>query len=227
MNWRFLFVSVMFSFGTGALIAATPENAPLPTNAIRAKQLTEQPRIENPPPVVVDSLPPVEGTPEEKPSVSPFLFPVQGELRRPLKDSFKDRRSGGRSHKAIDILAETGTPLVAMVDGYIKLMKFRGIAGRYVYLISADEKMVFLYAHLSGYAEGLEEGQQVKRGDLLGYVGDTGNAKGHPHLHLSITEISDIKSWWKGTPINPYPLVTGAEGLPSSAMIQESVVADK
>ena len=211
--WQLPFIVLMLSLGTGALLAASPTEIALPITAVRARPLFE-------PPKTVTELPAMASVPEEIPTPKApwLLFPVQGELRRPLKDSYKDRRSGGRSHNAIDILAETGVPLVAAVDGTIKRMNAHGIAGRHVYLLSTDQRYIFLYAHLSAYEEGLVEGQEVKRGDTLGYVGDTGNAKGHPHLHLAIYKLDDLTKWWKGEPINPYPFISKAENAPQTSL---------
>jgi peptidoglycan LD-endopeptidase LytH len=206
--WQLPFIMLMLSLGTGALLAASPTEVTLPITAVRARPLFE-------PPKTVKELPAITSVPEKTKTQTPWLlFPVQGELRRPLKDSFKDRRSGGRSHNAIDILAEVGVPLAAAVDGTIQRMAAHGIAGRHLYLLSADKRFIFLYAHLSAYKGGLVEGQEVRRGDTLGYVGDTGNAKGHPHLHLAIYRIDDLTKWWKGEPINPYPFISKAENAP-------------
>jgi peptidoglycan LD-endopeptidase LytH len=208
--WQLPFIFLMLSVGTGALLAASPAEVTLPITAVRARPLFE-------PPKTAAEVPTVASVPEEAPAPW-LLFPVAGELRRPLKDSFTDRRSGGRAHKAIDILAETGVPLVATVDGTIKRMDTHGIAGRHLYLLSADQQHIFLYAHLSAYEEGLVEGQAVKRGDRLGYVGDTGNAKGHPHLHLAIYQLDDLSKWWAGQPINPYPFISQAESAPQPSL---------
>jgi murein DD-endopeptidase MepM/ murein hydrolase activator NlpD len=212
-SWRFPFVFLMFSIGTGAILAASPKDVSLPTAAARLS-VRATPLFE--PTKTMVEIPSMAAIPEET-SVAKkpwLLFPVQGELRRPLKDSFNDRRSGGRTHNAIDILAATGAPIVAMVDGTIKRMDFHGIAGRHLYLLSTDQKHIFMYAHMSAYADNLVEGQEVKRGDRIGYVGDTGNAKGHPHLHLAIYKLDDLTKWWKGQPINPFPFISKAENAP-------------
>jgi murein DD-endopeptidase MepM/ murein hydrolase activator NlpD len=80
--------------------------------------------------------------------------------------------------------------------------------GTTIYQLSADKKLIFYYAHLQQYAPGLVEGMFVKQGQVIAYVGDTGNAgAGNYHLHFSIAVTSDPKRYWEGTNINPYPLL--------------------
>lgn len=138
---------------------------------------------------------------------SPLVFPVEGGPRKPIKNSFRDPRSGGRIHKAIDVSAPRGTKLFAAVDGFVKKKHRNRLGGITLYLVTEDGSHTLMYAHLSRYAEGIQEGQAVKRGDLVGYVGDTGNAKGHPHLHLAFYEVTDPARWWDGKPVNPFPLL--------------------
>jgi murein DD-endopeptidase MepM/ murein hydrolase activator NlpD len=145
----------------------------------------------------------------EGPRLGPhaLLFPVEGGPRKPIKNSFRDRRSGGRTHKAIDVFAPRGTPLLAAVDGFVKKKHHNRLGGITLYLVTEDGSHTLMYAHLSRFAPGLEEGQAVTRGDLVGFVGDTGNAKGHPHLHLAIYEVVEGARWWEGKPVNPFPLL--------------------
>ena len=68
--------------------------------------------------------------------------------------------------------------------------------------------MIYYYAHLDGYASGVSEGKLVKRGEVIGYVGTTGNAPANsPHLHFAIAILPPTKEWWKGEAINPYPIL--------------------
>lgn len=126
-----------------------------------------------------------------------------------LNDNFAQPRSGGRSHGAIDILAPRGTPVVAAVDGSIRKLFTSKAGGLTIYQFDREEKRVYYYAHLDSYAAGLAENLFVKQGTVIGYVGTTGNAPaGTPHLHFSVEDLPPTKEWWKGVPVNPYPLLT-------------------
>jgi murein DD-endopeptidase MepM/ murein hydrolase activator NlpD len=134
---------------------------------------------------------------------------VQGVQASDLRDTYSEARSGGRTHNAIDILAPYGTPVVASVDGTIRKLFTSKAGGLTIYQFDRDESRVYYYAHLERYADGLAEGQVVARGTVIGYVGTSGNAPiGTPHLHFAIEDLPPTKEWWKGEPINPYPLLT-------------------
>ena len=141
-----------------------------------------------------------------------LAIPVQGIKPEDLTDTFTQARAGGiRTHDAIDIMAPEGTPVVAAADGTIeKLFYSRGGGGITVYMRSPDERWSYYYAHLQGYAPGLAEGQKVRRGQIIGRVGSTGNAgAAGPHLHFAINRIDRGEKWYGGTPTNPYPLLAG------------------
>ncbi len=138
---------------------------------------------------------------------SGLLIPVVGIAPSALRDSFTSPRSGGRTHNAIDIMAPTGTPLVATTDGTVRDMRWNALGGRTLYLRSADGRYDFYYAHLDSYADGLAPGTVVRRGDRIGTVGTTGNARG-PHLHL---QVLDLSGGGRGTPVNPFPMYQSAE----------------
>ena len=141
-----------------------------------------------------------------------LAIPVQGVKPAQLVDTYTQARAGGaRTHDAIDIMAPEGTPVVAAADGTVeKLFLSQGGGGITVYVRSPDSRWIYYYAHLQGYAPGLAEGQQVKRGQLLGRVGHTGNANpGGPHLHFAINRMQPGEKWYQGSPINPYPLLAG------------------
>jgi murein DD-endopeptidase MepM/ murein hydrolase activator NlpD len=111
-------------------------------------------------------------------------------------------------HDAIDIPAPAGTPVVAVADGQITKLFQSERGGTTIYQLSVDKKLVFYYAHLQRYADGLTEGKPVRQGEVIAYVGDTGNAgAGNFHLHFSISVIEDPKRYWNGTNINPFPLL--------------------
>ncbi len=139
-----------------------------------------------------------------------LLLPVQGITREQLQDTFTDARSQGRSHDAIDIMAPTGRPVRAVADGRIVKLFDSVPGGLTIYQFDGAEQVAFYYAHLDRYADGVEEGQVVKRGDLIGYVGWTGNAnEAAPHLHFAIFVLGPERHWWEGQAINPYPVLQG------------------
>lgn len=138
-------------------------------------------------------------------------MPVSGVDPRTLRDSFSETRGGSRSHDALDILAPRGTPVLAADDGAVRKLFTSVPGGLTVYEFDREERYCYYYAHLDGYAPGLHEGQRLRKGDLVGYVGTTGNApKDTPHLHFAITRLEPDRKWWTGTPVNPYPLLAGA-----------------
>lgn len=135
-----------------------------------------------------------------------LLVPVEGVDDDDLDDHFADPRGDGRYHFAIDILAPHGTPVVAVEDGRItKLYLSNGGGGIAIYQFDSSQTFGYYYAHLDRYAAGLEEGDLVRKGEVIGYVGMTGNAPpGTPHLHFAITLLTPEKRWWEGIPLNPY-----------------------
>ena len=136
-----------------------------------------------------------------------LTFPVRGIAPASIADTFTDPRGGSRAHKALDIMAPRGTPVVAVDAGTISQLGNGGAGGITVYEVDDAGRYAFYYAHLERLAAGLAEGQPVKRGDVLGYVGTTGNAPVNaPHLHFAIYEVGDGRTRWGGRPINPYPL---------------------
>jgi murein DD-endopeptidase MepM/ murein hydrolase activator NlpD len=138
-----------------------------------------------------------------------LVLPVQGVQASGLRDTFSDARGGGRVHRAIDILAPRGTPVLASVDGTIRKLLTSNAGGLTIYEFDRDDARVYYYAHLERYADGLAEGAFVRQGSVIGYVGTSGNAPiGTPHLHFSIEVLPPTKEWWKGEPVNPYPLLT-------------------
>jgi murein DD-endopeptidase MepM/ murein hydrolase activator NlpD len=141
-----------------------------------------------------------------------LLIPVEGVRPEVLRDTFDDARSEGRVHDAIDIMAPRNTPVIAPADGRIVKLFQSTKGGTTIYqLASADEHFVFYYAHLDHYADGLTEGHVARRGETIGYVGDTGDAgPGNTHLHFQIYRVADPKHFWTGENINPYPLLRNA-----------------
>ena len=140
-----------------------------------------------------------------------LAIPVAGIKANQLVDTFTAARAGGaRRHDAIDIMAPDGTPVFAAADGTIEKLFDSVRGGITLYERSPDQRWVYYYAHLSAYAPGLAEGQKVKRGQMIGRVGHSGDASPDgPHLHFAINQMAAGEKWWHGTPINPYPLLAG------------------
>ena len=166
------------------------------------------------------SAPVAIGTPLPPPAESPtpttsnfvgtvdLIGPVAGVKPEQLIDTFHDERSEGRVHDAIDIMAAAETPVLAAADGKIVKLFQSERGGITIYQINTNQDLIFYYAHLSRYADGLAEGDLVRQGQVIAYVGDTGNAgTGNYHLHFSIAAVSDPKRYWEGANINPYPLL--------------------
>ena len=134
-----------------------------------------------------------------------LAFPVQGHDPRKLRDNFAERR-GGHPHEALDIMAKRGTPVVAVEDGRVAKLFKSDAGGLTIYQFDPSERYAYYYAHLEGYAKGLAEGARVRRGEVIGYVGSSGNAQPEaPHLHFTIFRLGPDRKWWKGTAINPFP----------------------
>ncbi len=142
----------------------------------------------------------------------PLMVPVEGVDPRDLRDTFHAARSGGRIHMATDILAMRGTPVVSASDGRIIKLGTSGSGGIAIYVADASGRYLHYYAHLDGYAQDIKEGLRVKEGQVLGFVGTTGNAPPNtPHLHYQVMR-SD-KDYWNGTPIDVRPFMTKAGRL--------------
>jgi len=140
-----------------------------------------------------------------------LVLPIRGLMARDIQDTFNQAREGGKPHEATDILAPTGTPVRAVEDGVIQKLFLSKPGGLTIYEFDREDVFCYYYAHLDRYAEGLREGMPVKRGDLIGYVGTTGNAPPQtPHLHFAIFRLDREKHWWQGTALDPYPVLMEA-----------------
>lgn len=142
-----------------------------------------------------------------------LLLPVEGIAASDLRDTFADGRDGDqRGHEAIDILAPRGTPVLAVDDGRIVKLFLSQPGGITIYQFDPSGTLAYYYAHLDRYAPGLAEGQMVRRGSVIGYVGSTGNASPDaPHLHFAIFRLGPEKQWWKGDPVNPFGYLGGKQ----------------
>ena len=139
-----------------------------------------------------------------------LLLPVQGIRANQLVDTFSDARSEGRVHDAIDIMAPRDTPVLAASDGSVAKLFASERGGLTIYEFDPTSTWVYYYAHLDRYADGLAEKQSLRRGDVIGYVGSTGNASPDaPHLHFEVSRLGPEKNWWQAMPVNPYPLLGG------------------
>ena len=186
-----------------APVIAAPQAAapsPAPPNDLPHETLPEPATVVPPlAPASMAALPP------------PLLIPVQGVAARALRDTFAEGRDGNqRGHEAIDIAAPVGTPVLAADDGRIAKLFLSKPGGITIYEFNANGTLAYYYAHLDRYAPGLAEGQQVRRGTVIGYVGTTGNAPpGAPHLHFAVFRLGPEKRWWQGEPINPFGYLGG------------------
>jgi murein DD-endopeptidase MepM/ murein hydrolase activator NlpD len=134
-----------------------------------------------------------------------LTLPVRGIDPKDLRDSFEEDRSGGRRHEAIDILAPRNTPVLAVEDGVVAKLFTSKAGGLTIYQFDPTTTYAYYYAHLEKYAAGLTDKMPVKRGQVIGYVGTSGNAPPNtPHLHFAIFRLTDKKQWWQGTAIDPF-----------------------
>jgi murein DD-endopeptidase MepM/ murein hydrolase activator NlpD len=141
-----------------------------------------------------------------------LLMPVQGVEPASLRDTFDEGRdAGARPHEALDIPAPRGTPVLAVDEGRLVKLFTSVPGGLTIYHFEPGGRYAYYYAHLDRYAEDLREGMTLARGQVIGYVGSTGNANpGAPHLHFAIFRLGPERQWWKGTAVNPYPLLVKA-----------------
>jgi murein DD-endopeptidase MepM/ murein hydrolase activator NlpD len=164
-----------------------------------------------PSPVIKPDAPPeptLGPTPAAELGDRDLLIPVEGVGPDQLVRSYDDRRGSTRKHEAIDILAARGTPVRAVEGGRIARLFLSKAGGITIYQFDPTERYSYYYAHLDRYADGLREGQTVQRGDVIGYVGVSGNApKNTPHLHFAIFQLTPDRRWWEGTPVDPYPIL--------------------
>ena len=214
------FLQKRFGYGTKESAVAPPQVDSTPISTETSSASPAQTSTVPPPSTDTDDFSAL--APSPAPTASPQVLtldpsyvgrlnlavPVKGVNREQLLDTFKDARSEGRVHDAIDIPAPAGTPVIAAAEGEIIKLFESDRGGITIYQVSKDKKLIFYYAHLQGYADGLAVGKTVWQGETIGYVGDTGNAgAGNYHLHFSIMITNNPKRYWEGTNINPYPLL--------------------
>jgi len=215
-------LALLLLLGVGALVWRGVDIAPTPRTASAAH--ADYPSVQAPAVAVASDATrsdtadmsvapasqPSAATPAATPASS-LLIPVQGARAAELSDTFTDARSEGRSHDAIDIMAARGTPVLAVADGHVEKLFTSERGGLTVYQFEPTGRYAYYYAHLDRYVGGLAEKQTIRRGQVIGYVGSTGNASPDaPHLHFAIFQLGPERRWWEGTAINPYPLLTAA-----------------
>ncbi|HET7458675.1 MAG TPA: M23 family metallopeptidase [Gemmatimonadaceae bacterium] len=137
-----------------------------------------------------------------------LMVPVAGIRPERVPDSFDEARGGSRRHNAVDILAPRGTPVLAADSGRVLKLRTNAAGGITVYAVDPSERFVYYYAHLDHYRDGLAEGAVLAKGDVIGYVGTTGNAPPDtPHLHFQVMLMSADRRYWDGVPVDPKPFL--------------------
>ena len=186
-----------------AATTSPAQDSVLPSTTPPASASTSPPRVS-----ATTTASPAPAMPSPPPAAGSLLIPVAGVAAGQLTDTFNQTRDGARRHEALDIMAARGTPVLAASDGKVAKLFTSVPGGLTIYEFDPGGTYAYYYAHLDRYASGLAEGQMLRRGDVIGYVGSTGNAsEDAPHLHFAIFALGPDKHWWQGTPINPYPLL--------------------
>lgn len=201
--------AIVTIFPSGAAIVADVpvEAASAGIEVVPGKTETPPP-VAPPPPRTVAAAPAISANPFEELRQRHLTLPVQGIRQQDLRDTFNQMRGATRRHEAIDVLAPRHTPVLAVEDGRIARLFFSEAGGITIYQFDPTDNYVYYYAHLERYADGLKEGGDVTRGQVLGYVGTTGNApRDTPHLHFAIFKLTEEKKWWQGTAIDPYSVL--------------------
>ncbi|HLK11935.1 MAG TPA: M23 family metallopeptidase [Candidatus Binatia bacterium] len=140
-----------------------------------------------------------------------LMVPVAGVSPDRVPDDFRSPRDGGRLHGAVDILAPRGTPVLSADDGRVLRLHRNRKGGLTIYATDPGERFVYYYAHLAAYREGIGKGTRLARGEVIGFVGSTGNAdRREPHLHFQVMVRPGDGRWWGGEPIDPRPFFTTA-----------------
>lgn len=175
-------------------ITARPARAPATTSPVA------------PPPVSTTPLPAATTSAP----IPKLAMPLAGLTTAQLRDTFSETRGGERAHEALDIIAPAGTPVLAVADGHVEKLFTSVRGGLTIYQFDPSGRYAYYYAHLQRYAPSLVDGRKVKQGEVIAYVGSTGNADpATPHLHFAVFELGPERQWWKGTAVNPYPLLGG------------------
>jgi murein DD-endopeptidase MepM/ murein hydrolase activator NlpD len=157
------------------------------------------------PQITGSSFPPVTPADLDNLKKEGLIIPVAGVQPKDLVNSFDDMRGTTRRHNALDIMAARNTPVLAAVTGRVLKIHNSVAGGLTIYMSDPTSRFVMMYGHLNSFRDGIKEGQAVKQGEIIGFVGSTGNANPlAPHLHFQVTRNDNMKEWWKGTPLNPF-----------------------
>ena len=190
-----------------ATTAPTPAPVATPAPVQPGASVATAPTATAPTPASAPTAP-APAVPTSSPGA--LLIPVQGITAAQLSDTFGQTRGDVRIHEALDIMAPAGTPVLAAADGTLVKLFTSVPGGLTIYQFDPTSTFAYYYAHLDRYAPGIAEGQPLRRGQVIGYVGSSGNANpAAPHLHFAIFQLGPEKHWWQGVPINPYPLLRG------------------
>jgi murein DD-endopeptidase MepM/ murein hydrolase activator NlpD len=208
---------------TGCRVSPDGEQDTIDTAlAERDTQTIELSSLPRPAPVITDTLvaldagdsirrdttaPPVPREDELGALAATLTIPVAGVKAEELLDTFNEMR-GTRRHDALDIPAPRGTPVLSATDGRVLRLFTSANGGLMIYAADASDRFILMYAHLDSYADGVSDAGPLRRGQVIGYVGTTGNAPPNlPHLHFAIARSTDVSRWWEGTPVDPLPLL--------------------
>jgi murein DD-endopeptidase MepM/ murein hydrolase activator NlpD len=192
------------------LPADAPASSPLTaaTQAFPAAQAGQLPAVvENaaPPTAPSSSMGATDDADIAQLRLRALMLPVQGLAVAQLTDTYTQARAAGAPHEALDIMAARGTPVMAVEDGKVAKLFLSKPGGITIYQFDPGSSYAYYYAHLDRYADGLAEGASLRKGEVIGYVGSTGNASPDaPHLHFAIFKLGPERQWWRGTPLNPY-----------------------
>jgi peptidoglycan LD-endopeptidase LytH len=198
---------VMFPSGVASVAEPLVQAAPRSV-AVKPTNGEEPAPVASPPVAAAATPPPLTANAVADLRNRQLNLPVKGIDRDDLRDTFNELRGSSRRHEALDVLAPRNTPVLAVEDGTIARLFLSDAGGITIYQFDPTTTYVYYYAHLERYAEGLKEGATIKRGQVIGYVGTTGNApRNTPHLHFAIIKLTDDKKWWQGTAIDPYSVL--------------------
>ena len=214
-RWRKLAIGALMAAAAGVVIGAwfRPEGTlqtppatgrPLAQSVARAPAAVAQPVLNTDAPPVTPVVP-ADSSDLSRLRARILDIPVTGVVASQLNDNYTQERAGGVPHEALDIMAPRGTPVLAVEDGRIAKLFLSKPGGITLYQFDPSGDYTYYYAHLDSYADGIVEGGKLRKGQVIGYVGSSGNASPDaPHLHFAIFKLNIEKQWWRGKPINPF-----------------------
>lgn len=203
-----LVMAAVVTIFPGGAAAVADRAVEASASEIEVRPSRNEPLPVTPPPRDASAAPAFSSNPFEDLRRRNLTLPVQGIKREELRNTFDELRGASRRHEAIDVLAPRHTPVLAVEDGTVAKLFHSDAGGITLYQFDPTSTYVYYYAHLDRYADGLKEGAKIERGQVIGYVGTTGNApRDTPHLHFAIFKLTDEKRWWEGTAIDPYSVL--------------------